>query len=93
MMEELESSAQCLQLSVILVDGRLFVCTSNGQDWTHVNIPPQFPQLHCARSRDRKKLIGEDQRRHRFGASITGNGPPPSAGKVDGKWHGLLRRR
>ena len=33
---------------VLHVDGKLFVCTSNGVDWSHTNIPaPQAPTLIC----------------------------------------------
>ena len=32
--------------SVLMVDGILYICTSNGQDWTHVNIPsPTSPSF------------------------------------------------
>ena len=47
MMDELgvfpHNASNC---SVIMVDGILYVCTSNGQDWTHVNIPsPTSPSF------------------------------------------------
>jgi hypothetical protein len=29
--------------SVLIVDDLIFVCTSNGQDWTHVNSRPPTP--------------------------------------------------
>jgi outer membrane protein assembly factor BamB len=61
MMDELgvfpHNASNC---SVILVDGLLYVCTSNGQDWTHVNIPspnsPSFIALDPATG----KLVAED---------------------------------
>ncbi len=46
--------------SILIVDDRLYVCTSNGVDWTHTNIPaPKAPSLICL---DRKTgaLLGEE---------------------------------
>jgi len=46
--------------SVLMADGKLYVITSNGQDWTHTFVPsPQAPTLICL---DKKTgaLLGED---------------------------------
>ena len=70
--------------SPILLDDKVFVCTSNGQDWTHVNIPsPQSPSFICL---DKKsgELLGEDDAK--IGANIKhGQWTSPSIGKVNGK--------
>ncbi len=86
MMDELGSfphnGSNC---SLLMVDGLLYVCTSNGQDWTHVNVPsPNTPSL-IALDAQTGKLKGEDN---------AGIGPrifhglwsSPSAGKVNGRW-------
>ena len=56
MMDELgvfpHNASNC---SVLIVDGIVYVCTSNGQDWTHSNIPsPEFAELHRPRRQDRR---------------------------------------
>ena len=70
--------------SPILLDDKVFVCTSNGQDWTHVNIPsPQSPSFICL---DKKsgELLGEDDAK--IGTNIKhGQWTSPSIGKVNGK--------
>ncbi len=46
--------------AVLVLSDRLFVTTSNGQDWSHINIPsPNAPALVCL---DKKtgKLLGEE---------------------------------
>lgn len=86
MMEELgvfpHNASNC---SVIMVDGKLFVCTSNGQDWTHVNIPSPNSPSFIALDPKTGELIGEDDAGigHRI---YHGQWTSPSAGKVDGKW-------
>ncbi|MFM7816290.1 MAG: PQQ-binding-like beta-propeller repeat protein [Verrucomicrobiota bacterium] len=86
MMEELgvfpHNASNC---SVILVDGKLFVCTSNGQDWTHVNIPSPKSPSFIALDPNTGELLGEDNASigHRI---YHGQWTSPSAGKVDGKW-------
>ena len=86
MMDELgvfpHNASNC---SVILVDGLLYICTSNGQDWTHVNIPspnsPSFIALDPATG----KLVAEDNAG--VGPRIFhGQWTSPAAGKVNGKW-------
>ena len=85
MMDELgvfpHNAANC---SVILLGDKLFTCTSNGQDWTHVNIPsPQSPSFIML---DKKTgaLLGEDDAK--IGPNIKhGQWTSPSIGKVGGK--------
>jgi len=46
--------------SVLIVDDILYACTSNGQDWTHSNIPsPNAPSL-IALNKHTGELLGED---------------------------------
>ena len=46
--------------SVLVVDDKLYVTTSNGQDWSHVNIPsPKAPCL-IALDKNTGKLLGEE---------------------------------
>jgi outer membrane protein assembly factor BamB len=71
--------------SPLVLGDKVYVCTSNGQDWSHVNIPsPQSPSFIVL---DKKtgELIGEDDAK--IGPRIFhGQWTSPSAGKVDGKW-------
>ena len=71
--------------SPLVLDDKIYVCTSNGQDYGHVNIPsPQSPSFIVL---DKKTgaLIGEDDAK--IGPHIFhGQWTSPSAGKVDGKW-------
>src|ERR1700744_1412467 len=62
----------------------IFACTSNGQDWTHVNIPsPNSPSL-IAINKHTGKLAGEDNAG--IGPSIFhGQWSSPSTGIVNGK--------
>ena len=70
--------------SVIVLDDKVFVCTSNGQDWTHVNIPsPQSPSFIML---DKKTgaLLAEDDAK--IGTNIKhGQWTSPSVGTVNGK--------
>ena len=85
MMDELgvfpHNASNC---SVIIQGDSIFVCTSNGQDWTHVNIPsPQSPSFI---SLDKKtgELLGEDNAG--IGPKILhGQWTSPSLGTVNGK--------
>jgi outer membrane protein assembly factor BamB len=85
MMDELgvfpHNASNC---SVIVEGDAIFVCTSNGQDWTHVNIPsPQSPSF-IALDKKTGELIGEDQAG--VGPRIFhGQWTSPSIGKVNGK--------
>ena len=86
MMDELgvfpHNASNC---SVILVDGLLYVCTSNGQDWTHVNIPSPNSPSFIALDPQYGKLVAEDNAG--IGSRIFhGQWTSPSAGKVNGKW-------
>ncbi len=71
--------------SPLVLNDRIYVCTSNGQDWSHVNIPsPQSPSFIVL---DKKTgaLLGEDD--IKMGSHIFhGQWTSPSGGKVDGKW-------
>jgi outer membrane protein assembly factor BamB len=68
----------------LLVGDRLYVQTSNGQDWSHSNIPsPNAPSLICL---DKKtgEFLGEDDAK--IGPRIFhGLWSSPSSGVVDGK--------
>ncbi len=85
MMDELgvfpHNASNC---SVIIEGDQVYVCTSNGQDWTHVNIPsPQSPSF-IALDKKTGELIGEDQAG--VGPRIFhGQWTSPSIGKVNGK--------
>ncbi len=87
MMDELgvfpHNASNC---SVIIEGDTVFVCTSNGQDWTHVNIPsPQSPSF-IALDKKTGELIGEDDAA--IGPRIYhGQWTSPSIGKVNGKTH------
>lgn len=85
MMDELgvfpHNAANC---SVIMVDGRLFVCTSNGQDWTHVNVPSPNSPSFISLDPKTGALVGEDNAG--IGPRIFhGQWTSPSSGKVNGK--------
>ena len=69
--------------SVLIAGDRVFVTTSNGQDWSHVNIPN--PLAPCLISLDKRtgELIGEE------GSSISErlhhcNWSSPAYGEIDG---------
>ncbi len=85
MMDELgvfpHNAANC---SVISLDNSLFVVTSNGQDWTHVNIPsPQAPSL-IALNKKTGEFLAEDDAG--IGPRIKhGEWSSPSIGTVNGK--------
>ena len=85
MMDELgvfpHNASNC---SVIMVDGVLYVCTSNGQDWTHVNIPSPTSPSFIALDPKTGKLLAEDNAG--IGPRIFhGQWTSPSTGKVNGK--------
>ena len=85
MMDELgvfpHNASNC---SVLTLGDMLFACTSNGQDWTHVNIPsPQSPSF-IALDKKTGELLGEDDAK--IGTNIKhGQWTSPSTGKVNGK--------
>ncbi|MFM7554980.1 MAG: PQQ-binding-like beta-propeller repeat protein [Verrucomicrobiota bacterium] len=70
--------------SVLMVDGVLYICTSNGQDWTHVNIPSPTSPSFIALDAKTGKLLGEDN--VGVGPRIFhGQWTSPSTGKVGGQ--------
>jgi outer membrane protein assembly factor BamB len=70
--------------SVIVVDDVVYVCTSNGQDWTHVNVPSPNSPSFIALDAKTGKLIGEDNAG--IGPRIFhGEWSSPSTGVVNGK--------
>jgi outer membrane protein assembly factor BamB len=85
MMDELgvfpHNASNC---SVIIDGDSIFVCTSNGQDWTHVNIPsPQSPSF-ISLNKNTGELLGEDNAG--VGPKILhGQWTSPSIGEVKGK--------
>jgi outer membrane protein assembly factor BamB len=86
MMDELgvfpHNAANC---SIIIVDGVTYICTSNGQDWTHVNIPSPNSPSFIALDAKTGALLGEDD--CGIGPRIYhGQWTSPSAGKVNGRW-------
>jgi outer membrane protein assembly factor BamB len=61
MMDELgvfpHNASNC---SVLVVDGIVYVCTSNGQDWTHSNIPSPNSPSFIALNAKTGEFLGED---------------------------------
>ncbi len=85
MMDELgvfpHNASNC---SVLLVDDVLFACTSNGQDWTHSNIPSPLAPSFIALNKKSGELLGEDDAK--IGPRIFhGIWSSPSTAKVNGK--------
>ncbi len=85
MMDELgvfpHNASNC---SLLIVGDLVYACTSNGQDWTHVNIPsPNSPSL-IALNKITGKLVGEDNAG--IGPRIFhGEWSSPSMGVVNGR--------
>jgi outer membrane protein assembly factor BamB len=84
MMDELgvfpHNASNC---SVLITDDMLFACTSNGQDWTHVNIPSPNSPSFIALNKNTGKLIAEDDAG--IGPRIYhGQWSSPSLGVVNG---------
>jgi hypothetical protein len=85
MMDELgvfpHNASNC---SLLIVGDLIYACTSNGQDWTHVNIPsPNSPSL-IAINKITGKLAGEDNAG--IGPRIFhGQWSSPSMGVVNGR--------
>lgn len=70
--------------STLLLDGKLFVTTSNGQDWSHINIPSPFAPALIVLNPETGELIGEEA----SGISqrlFHCNWSSPSFGEVGGK--------
>lgn len=85
MMDELgvfpHNASNC---SVLIVGDRIYVCTSNGQDWTHSNIPSPNSPSFIALDKKTGQLVGEDDAQ--IGPHIFhGEWSSPSAGVVNGK--------
>src|SRR6185503_2230462 len=85
MMDELgvfpHNASNC---SVLIVDDTVFACTSNGQDWTHSNIPSPLAPSFIALDKKTGKLLGEDDAA--IGPRIYhGQWSSPSAGNVNGR--------
>lgn len=70
--------------SVLIVDNIVYACTSNGQDWSHSNIPSPLSPSFIALDKNTGKLLGEDDAN--IGPRIYhGQWSSPSMGLVNGK--------
>src|SRR5256886_10238585 len=85
MMDELgvfpHNASNC---SVLVVDDLVFACTSNGQDWTHVNIPSPNSPSFIALNKNTGELLGEDDA-HISQRIFHGQWSSPSTGNVNGR--------
>lgn len=71
--------------SPLIVGDLVYVCTSNGQDWTHVNIPSPLSPSYIALNKMTGEFAGEDDAG--IGPKIYhGQWSSPSAGLVNGEW-------
>lgn len=71
--------------SPVVIGDLVYVCTSNGQDWTHVNVPSPLSPSFIALDKNTGELKGEDDAE--IGENIFhGQWTSPGAGKVNGKW-------
>ena len=85
MMDELgvfpHNASNC---SVLVEDDILYTCTSNGQDWTHSNIPSPNAPSFVALDKKTGKLLGEDDAK--IGPRILhGQWGSPTLAVVNGK--------
>ncbi len=85
MMDEMgvfpHNAANC---SVLIVDDILYTCTSNGQDWTHSNIPSPNAPSFLALDKKTGKFLGEDDAK--IGPNILhGQWGSPTVAEVNGK--------
>ncbi|MEW6159405.1 MAG: PQQ-binding-like beta-propeller repeat protein [Verrucomicrobiota bacterium] len=85
MMDELgvfpHNASNC---SVIIVGDLVYACTSNGQDWTHSNIPSPLSPSFIAVNKQTGEFVAEDDAQ--IGPRIYhGQWSSPSAGVVNGK--------
>lgn len=85
MMDELgvfpHNASNC---SVITFGDKVFTCTSNGQDWTHVNIPSPLSPSFIVLDKTTGEFLAEDDAK--IGTNIKhGQWTSPSLGKVNGK--------
>ena len=84
--------------SPVVIGNMVYVCTSNGQDWTHVNVPSPMSPSFIALDAKTGELKGEDDAE--IGENIFhGQWTSPSAGQVGSDWqlffgggNGLLLR-
>lgn len=75
------NAANC---SVSIIDDLVVACTSNGQDWTHVNIPSPLSPSFIALNKKTGELVAEDDAG--IGPRIFhGQWSSPSWGVVNGK--------
>ena len=85
MMDELgvfpHNASNC---SVLVVDDLVYVCTSNGQDWSHSNIPSPLSPSFIALDKKTGQLRGEDDA-HIGPRIFHGQWSSPSTGKVNGR--------
>lgn len=71
--------------SPLILGDLVYVCTSNGQDWSHVNIPSPLSPSFIALDKKTGELRGEDNAQ--IGPRIFhGQWTSPSAGQVNGQW-------
>jgi outer membrane protein assembly factor BamB len=85
MMDELgvfpHNASNC---SVLIVDGVVYVCTSNGQDWTHSNIPSPNSPSFIAINAKTGEFIAEDDA-HIGPRIFHGQWSSPSLAEVNGR--------
>lgn len=85
MMDELgvfpHNASNC---SVLIVDDILYTCTSNGQDWTHSNIPSPNSPSFIALDKKTGKFLGEDDA-HIGPHIFHGQWGSPTLAEVNGK--------
>ncbi len=86
MMDELgvfpHNASNC---NILLLGDLVYICTSNGQDWTHVNVPSPNSPSFIALNKKTGALEGEDDAQ--IGPRILhGQWSSPAAGQVNGKW-------
>jgi len=70
--------------NILIIGDVIYVCTSNGQDWSHVNIPAPLSPSFVALNKKTGELVGEDD------AGISkrifhGQWSSPSTGRVNGR--------
>ncbi len=70
--------------SVLIVGDTVFTCTSNGQDWTHSNIPAPLAPSFVALNKQTGELVGEDEA-HIGPRIFHGQWSSPSTGTVNGQ--------
>jgi outer membrane protein assembly factor BamB len=69
----------------VITDGDfVYACTSNGQDWTHVNVPSPLSPSFIALNKNTREFVAEDNAE--IGPRIFhGQWTSPSIGKIGGK--------